>query len=476
MRLAANHYAGLVCALILAFVVAWQALGLPVPPPPGGRRRPGPSWPVGSGGWAPRGPSEPFYDAAVDAADVRGTRSSDYAAAGLAAFYSDPTNRPPLATDLLMDPTENDVICNLGAPALAAAVCVKPTTVNAVSCNDTTLLVRPPYDCSATDPNVVRVPGDPADCSVRVLQGSYRLTKVCVTVPASLLPQGTSNLITLQLAASAYGTRMFVLSRPIWLALPGSSLYAVQRDGAVGATNTLTNYDSAGADPVTVAAAPAAAAVWDPTRDGGLTAAGAVAKLLGPQAPSSTPWWAQVGGAGATVAGVIDTWMPLTMYYMNFAQPVASMAQADAFTLYFQVGETSQLSATAPTTLFSVGQVQVQATQSTVAVTSAGALAWNTSALLPNCALVVTYTTNLQFVACISRARVLFRSFGKQAPVTDPLPTIQASFAAAVAATGAGTGGGGGLAGAWQAFSPPAPHTFACIPNLAALASSLNLL
>lgn len=182
--------------------------------------------------------------------DLNNSRGDALARQGLSQFYtsglvsghsSDP-DRP-----MFVSPTAGDVVQILGK------VDKRPErkhadSVDNVSCSDSAFM-GPRGTCGMAANG-----GGHQTCDVRVFDASYALTTACLKLSIkSALPRTSSDRtgVVLSLVADAPATSLFVLLRPAFLNMAGSSIYQVSQQPSTSArwsarstTNSMTDFDS----------------------------------------------------------------------------------------------------------------------------------------------------------------------------------------------------------------------------------------
>lgn len=362
--------------------------------------------------------AEPFeVVSSVEMNIARHPKSQFYAEAALKHFYSDGL----LVNDnaMFFSPTTNDIICQLGSESVSQGCEVGKSRLHAVSCKDITTMLKSAYDCSRATTLVAREPLNRDDCKVRVMDGFYDFNKSCVSAPVTVVSD-----TSMSMGSTAYGTRVFVMSRPCFLVGPLSKLYTVLYDGGAPGSQTMSDFDSSRSASLQLQVAPITDnRIWNPTEGLGMQEA---AKILRGHVDEKKA----VPLANAPVAAQQPTVvvMPVTMYYLNYVRPIPELPadtranpKLNVITLYFPAsslrGKSGQLFSL-PGQKFVITLAIVRGEQALVVQTDAAAEQY--IPVLQDGMVVVTYTTTLLLMASFNRRRVCFKRFGGQPMLNVP--------------------------------------------------------
>lgn len=384
---------------------------------------------------------ELFVDT-VNINTVKSPKSTAYDAAGVRLFYSDGRRPQGSATAFFMFPAVNDIMCTMGSSEVMSLCAKAKMRINDVTCNDETTLVRSAYNCSRTINATSKVPVDKDDCIVRVLDGMYNFVKSCVTVSATVVP-GRDAIF---LPAAAYGTKLLMLTRPVFVSGPLCELDAVSYANT-SHTNDGSEYDSSsGVDVLFPVDGVTDPIIWDGT---GMKLSVIVSMIR----DSSKKF-----GAAADEKASIQ--LPLTMYYLNYLKRINNNAgPLNVVTLYIRPDRMPNAPFQMNAPIFRVAMTHDPARyngQRTIVINTAKGA--HSMPAPPSSVVVVTYTTNLLVMCMMSMDRVCIRRI-------EGLPTMSASD------------------GDWQkaaSMFPPPPQVYPydnrCIPNFADIAVKFGFL
>lgn len=174
---------------------------------------------------------------------LRNTRGDAIRREGLYQFYTSQLDFS--STAMFMHPTPGDVVEMLGKGHTGAGS--GKDTLEAVSCVDT-IFPRGETFGSCASRVVNSEPVKESVCRVRVYDATYDITKICLRMPITRAYASKSrerDRVEIELPPGSPSTAFFVLLRPLFVSLNGSSTYKVElypQDRTV--SNTLANYNS----------------------------------------------------------------------------------------------------------------------------------------------------------------------------------------------------------------------------------------
>lgn len=374
---------------------------------------------------------------------LRNKRGDAVALAGLYQFY---TNRPPDASNsaMFLYPTPGDVLSILGADTRPRDP--SAGTLESISCVDT-LFPRGDTIGSCASRVADSVPSRKGVCRVRVFDATYDITKTCMRLSvATSYPatEGDRDTIVVGLQSSAPSTAFFVLLRPLFVSLSGSSLYRVElySDGDKP-PNTLCNYDSEFNSALHLKLSrvkqPAVSTPVDEQHDRHLM-------------------------KGLTTSA--DDTVPLNMFFMRFTGQKFDLGTRDTnsgrvLTLYIQLPEDLGGVAALVSLGGPHGGITVGTNNKHIRI-GVGSAAFSVGSL-PSAFVVITFSDLVLHVAVMTRSRILYRCFvlGSAFHAADYGGT--AAVLARLEATTGGTPAG------------LTPYTNTCIPDLGDIALQMRM-
>ena len=384
----------------------------------------------------------------VDIEQVKTLKSEKYWMAGFKYFYSDgrlmlPDGRVSTTAngDMFFTPSKNDMVCKLGSQDLLRVCDSTQMRIDNVSRRDTTTLVQPSFNCTRMVDNTSQEPMDSDDCNVRILNNMYTFVKMCISVTVMLGSNDRDGNETLRFDPSDYGTKVFMLSRPIFIT------------GPLCALTTPTNlqstvFDSSVRSPYVVSVKTITDTnIWNMS-DPGSSFLSFVKNIL--IASNGRIMSNADADAKAKSTPVV---LPITMYYLNYSSDLGNSrpTQADnnVITLYIPTFGTIGR-------MFSSRSFSVTMTAETFTVSVSGRK--YTVDTPKNGHVILTYTTTLLIVVSLSKERIRINHF-------TGLPALKAADDDVATAKL--------LHPSNQAMYP---YTNECIPNFADLAIKLGYL
>ena len=384
--------------------------------------------------------------AQVDINTIKSIKSDHYWMAGLRYFYSGNTSNSARATqssngEVFFTPSSNDLLCKLGSKNMATVCNPTKTRIDTVTRQDHTTLIRSSYNCSRQVESTSKEPLDPLDCEVRILNNMYTFVKMCVSVAIKIDVDDGTGAETILLNPTDYGAQILMLSRPVFISGPMCALTAPM--------NSFTEtFDSASKDPYKLRLGRVDnSSIWD-TADPGSSIVGFVKNML--TASNSGIVSTTDADANARATQVV---LPLTLYYLNYSKDLGKglppQAENNVITLYVSIAAGSSKSG-----MFSSNSFSLSLSGGIFTVTASGRQ-YSVDAPV-NGHVVVTYTTSLLIIVCLSNKRVVMKQFANMPSLKATKKDIDTALATHP--------------------SVPAvyPYTNVCIPNFADVAVKLG--
>lgn len=420
---------------------------------------------------------ESFADTTFNATELKSFKSDAYNNAGVKYFYSDGKIDQ---NHIFFNPSMNDIVCKLGSKELSDSGCEpNKNAIDAVSCADEHIAVYPRAVCAR---KYMTSPSDYHDCDVRIMDGMYRFSKVCVTLIIEV-PRNQRNPNEFFVRYGDYTTILMMLLRPIFLR--GAHCRLVQPDNRGDPIQSKSVLDMRRNDGekrlfrTRLVTEPVLIASDDSTLD--IPSVGTYVERIfkNKRRPGMIEQSSQnlmsfsytVKVNESSVSNKNDNmdepmWVPIpvTLYYMSFIEPVdLTVRNANepvpvfVVTLYIPTTD-------APTRLFRMNNPPLSlawenrngAMQRLVINTSRGV---QTIYAPPGGYVVLTYSTTVLIAAYLSADRYQLVELGKMANLASSDKSI--------------------LTRAASMHPPPVvayPYTNGCVPNLADLAIKLGYL
>jgi hypothetical protein len=384
--------------------------------------------------------------AQVDINTIKSIKSDQYWMAGLKYFYSGDTsnaakNEQSSNGEVFFTPSSNDLLCKLGSKDMATVCNPTKTRIDTVTRLDTTTLPRSTYNCSRQVDSTSKEPLDPLDCEIRVLNNMYTFVKICISVPVKLEKDDGTGAETLLLNPSDYGSQVLMLSRPVFISGPMCAL-------TVPLNNFTEAFDSASKTPYKLRLGPVKnGSIWD-TVDPGSTILGFVKNML--TASNSGLISVADADANATATQVV---LPMTLYYLNYSKDLGkglpAQSENNVITLYVSIENGSSKSGMFSSNSFSLALVN------NIFTVSVGGKQYSIDA--PRTGhVVVTYSTSLLIMVCMSNKRTVLRQFANMPSLKATKRDVDAAIAT------------------HPAVAAVYPYTNVCIPNFTDVAIKLG--
>lgn len=214
---------------------------------------------------------ETFYNTTAQTlpSNWKGPKTPLVAINGLHWFFSDGSlaaNATELSKHVLFLPSEKDTLCYYTKYDAAAPDIVKngPVEVNCRQIVPHEFTQKDPRDISlqvtCSNGKMDAPPLDVRDAEMRILNSTYHFHKRCLIMQDARLTRTAGTALIMELPASSYTTKVFMLLRPVLVHSLNSQVYTVSYaatgDYAVGENSPL-NYNSSSTQKVRVVLKPA---------------------------------------------------------------------------------------------------------------------------------------------------------------------------------------------------------------------------